>query len=101
MKEDRAGVRGRWRAILEAGIFLFATASGYFSLPGTVSVLGLSAALLFVSDKGQHKDLADRFPGRARAHVVALSIGAFFGLNVIALLACYLVGSGLAWLFVA
>ena len=99
MKEVRAGLRGRWRAVLEVGIFLVATVCGYFSLPVTVSVLGLSAALLFVSDKGQHKDLADRFPGRPRAQVVALSVGAFFGLNVIALLACYSFGLGLARFF--
>jgi len=41
--------------------------------------------------------VADKFPNRPRAGVIALSIGAFFGLNVVALLACYLAGFGVIY----
>lgn len=82
----------RLRQAVSLAVFALAGACEVFALPAAPSVLGLGILLLGASDKGQHRALADQNPSRPRAGVIGLSIGAHYGLNVIALLASYAAG---------
>lgn len=82
-----------WRqGALEIAIMLAGTLSGLLLLPAIPCVLGLGFALLCVSDRGQHRALAEKFEDQGRARVLVMSIGAHYGLGVVALSACYVLG---------
>lgn len=88
-----------YQKALEIAIMFAGALAGSLSFPAVPSVIGLSMALLFVSDRGQHRALADRFPRKPRAQLVAISLGAYMTLNMVALGGCYILGAMISRLF--
>lgn len=91
--------RTRLEGGMELAIMFAGCLAGLLHLPGGLSVVGLGVVLLFVSDRGQHRDLADQVSGRPRAAVVALSMAAYLTLNMVAVAGCYVLGSVIGWIF--
>lgn len=76
----------------EFSVFLTACLAGAFSVPALLSIMCLSLLLLLVSDRGQHRDLVERFQSLPKDWILLLSIGSHIGLNILALAASYAVG---------
>lgn len=88
--------RTRFQQAGELSVFLTACLAGAFAVPALLSVTSLSVLLLFVSDRGQHRALVERFQSRPRDWILLLSFGSHLGLNMLALAASYAVG----WFFI-
>jgi hypothetical protein len=84
---------------MEIAIMFAGCLAGALQFPAGVTVIGLGVLLLFVSDRGQHRELADKARDRPRGAVVLLSMSAYLTLNMVALAGCYLAGSLSAWIF--
>lgn len=76
----------------EFSVFLTACLAGAFSVPALLSIVCLSVLLLYVSDRGQHRELVERFQSLPRDWIVLLSVGSHLALNVLALAAAYIFG---------
>lgn len=84
--------RTRFQEAGEFSIFLTACLAGALSVPALLSVLSLSVLLLFVADRGQHRELVERFQSLPRDWILLLSFGSHVVLNMLSLAASYAVG---------
>lgn len=91
--------RTRLQRAAELAIMFAGCLGGVLHLPAGVVVVGLGVLLLFVSDRGQHRELADKAPQRPRWVVIGFSMMAYLTLNMVAVAACYVLGGVVGWLF--
>lgn len=84
--------RTRLQKAGELSIFMSACLAGVLSVPAVVCVLGLSAFLMVVADRGQHRGLVERFPSQPKERILLLSIVSHLLLNCTALAGAYVLG---------
>lgn len=87
------------RARLGFGVFFLTALVGLFQgLNGWISVPAASIALLWITDRGQHRLLVERAPNLPDWAVLSLSIAAHLLNNVAFTSLAYFLGVGIAWL---
>jgi hypothetical protein len=67
--------------------------------PPWIAVPLLAVVLLWVSDRGQHRWLVERFTRLAPSYILSLSIGAALLLNLVATSAAYVFGIVAWWVW--
>jgi hypothetical protein len=75
--------RTRLRGVAEYLLIAAVALSGWASAGSWPFLFAVAVSLLLVSDRGQHRVLAERFEDAGRAYVAALSIGAHLVNNVL------------------
>lgn len=83
----------------EIAILLSASAAGASRMAPGIVVVGLGILLLFVSDRGQHRWLADQARHKPRGAVIFFSVMAHLVLNMVAVAAAYIAGALISWVF--
>lgn len=93
--------RSRWRSAIEPVVILAVAVSGMITSDGALLVVGCSAvALLYLADRGQHRQLITSATHLPAAAVASLSIGAHLLNNLVFCLLAFCAGrlTTLIWL---
>ena len=98
-EEDGPPPHTRLQSVLEFLTILGAAIAGMTHAPAWIAVPLAAVVLLWVSDRGQHRLLAERFRHLAPGYIVALSIGAALLLNLVATAAAYVFGAVAWWVW--
>ena len=96
MKQEGPPPHSRLQGVLEYLTILGAAIAGMANVPSWIAVPLAAVVLLWVSDRGQHRWLAERFTRLAPSYILLLSIGAALLLNLAATSAAYVFGI-VAW----
>lgn len=88
----------RLRSVLGYVVILGASVGGLREVAWWYIVPVGALLLLVVGDRGQHRDLVNRFPRLSPAYILALSIGASTLNAAGAVAAAYVLGRVMAWI---
>jgi hypothetical protein len=91
--------RSRVQTMIEIAVILGVSLVGLIDWKSWWTVPAAAVVLLFVSDRGQHRWLADRFPALDQRHVLALSIGAHLLNNTFFMILAFVAGAATRWLW--
>ena len=89
----------RLQSVLEFLTILGAAIAGMAHAPPWSAVPLAAVILLWVSDRGQHLWLVERFRNLAPGYILLLSIGAALLLNLVAIAAAYVFGAVAWWVW--
>lgn len=78
---------------------LVSCVSGAVHAPAWIAVPASAVALLWISNRGQHRDLVDYASRLSPAHVLTLSIGAHLLNNLLFCSLAYVFGMAAGWLW--
>ena len=87
------------QSVLEYLTMLGAAVAGLLHAPAWIAVPLAAVVLLWVSDRGQHRWLVDRFPRLPPEYTLVLSIGSHLALNLVATSASYILGVASRWVW--
>lgn len=91
--------RSRVQNLAAFMVVLAVTLGGFGSAPAWIAVPGGAMLLLWIADRGQHRRLADKFPGMPRSRVLSLSITGHALLAAVACAGAYALGRLSGWFF--
>ena len=90
---------GRLRAVLAYLVMLAGSVGGLVGLAWWYVVPVGMVLLLWISDRGQHRELVEKFPLISPVRILTLSIGGSLLNNAGALAASYVLGRVVAWVW--
>jgi hypothetical protein len=99
MEQEGPPPHSRLQGVLEYLTILGAAIAGMAHVPPWIAVPLAAVVLLWVSDRGQHRWLAERFTRLAASHILSLSIGAALLVNLVATSAAYVFGVVAWWVW--
>lgn len=85
--------RTKLQSAAEMAVFLAGGLAGASGISPGASVVGLGVLLMIVSERGQHRWLADQARTKPRGAVIFFSMMAHLVLNMVAVAAAYLLGA--------
>ena len=89
----------RLQGVLEYLTILGAAIAGMAHAPPWIAVPLAAVVLLWISDRGQHRWLVERFRRFAPGYILSLSVGTALLLNLVATSAAYVFGVVAWWVW--